>query len=297
MINYKHLRYFWMVAKEGSIVKASKLLFLSPQTISGQLSQLEEKLGSQLFQRVGRNLQLTDAGKVVQDYANDIFSLGNELEEALHNGIKGRRIQLKAGIANAIPKSIAYHLLEPALYLDKPTHLICREDNLTKLLSELALYKLDIVISDRPLDSALSVKGFSHHLGECGITFFCTDDLLQNMQGEFPDCLDSMPLLLPGDSSSIKNKLIQWFEKNNVHPQIVAEFDDGALMKAFGQKGAGAFIVPTAIADEVEHSYHVKAFGKTQDVMESYYAISVERKIKHLGVAAILSEARSHLFL
>ncbi len=285
-----------MVAKEGSISKASKLLFLTPQTISGQLSQLEEQLDVSLFEKSGRNLKLTNAGEIVQSYANDIFSLGNELEEVLHNKPSKRVPHLKAGISNSIPKSIAYHLLEPVLHLDDPMRIICREDNLTTLLSELAEHKLDIVISDRAMPDTPSIKGFNHHLGECGITFFCTDELINNMQGEFPTCLDKMPLLLPGEASSIKNKLMQWLKNNNVFPYILAEFDDGALMKAFGQRGAGVFIAPSITAKEVEASFNVKAIGNTMEVMESFYAISMDRKVKHPGVATILNTAREQFF-
>jgi LysR family transcriptional activator of nhaA len=297
MINYKHLRYFWMVAKEGSIAKASKLLFLTPQTISGQLSQLEEQLGIKLFTRVGRNLQVTDAGKVVQNYANDIFSLGDELQQILKNKPLGMKLQLKAGIANSIPKAIAYHLLEPALHLDSTMRLICREDNLTILLTELAEHKLDIVISDKPLPDTLSIKCFNHHLGKCGISFFGTKTLAEQARESFPACLDNMPLLLPGDSSSIKNKLLQWFEQNRIRPEIVAEFDDGALMKAFGKNGAGIFVAPSITAKEVMDSYYVERLGETEDVMESFYAISAERKVKHPGVVSILNSAREQLFM
>jgi LysR family transcriptional activator of nhaA len=297
MINYKHLRYFWMVAREGSIAKASKLLFLTPQTISGQLSLLEEQFGTKLFKRVGRNLHLTESGKVVQSYANDIFSLGDELQEILKHQPEGLLLHLKAGIANSIPKSVAYHLLEPALNLDESMRLICREDNLTILLTELAAHKLDIVISDRPLPEELSVKCFNHFLGKCGITFFATKALMKSKQGNFPGCLDHMPLLLPGASSSIKSKLLHWFESHKITPQIVAEFDDGALMKAFGKNGVGVFVAPTVTANEVKESYNVDILGETEDVMESFYAISIERKVKHSGVVAILNVARQHLFM
>lgn len=286
-----------MVAKEGSIAKASKLLFLTPQTISGQLTVLEEKLGVSLFEKSGRNLKLTEAGLIVQSYANDIFSLGNELEEVLHNKPQKRIIHLKAGISNSIPKSIAYHLLEPVLHLEEPIKIICREDNLTTLLSELAEHKLDIVISDRAMPDSPSINGFNHHLGECGITFFCTDELQKTMQGEFPECLDNMPLLLTGDASSTKNKIMQWFKKQDIFPQIVAEFDDGALMKAFGQRGAGVFIAPSITASEVEVAFNVTAIGETTEVIESFYAISMDRKVKHAGVVSILNAAREQFFL
>jgi len=285
-----------MVAKEGSISKASKLLFLTPQTISGQLSQLEEQLDICLFEKSGRNLKLTDAGEVVQSYANDIFSLGNELEEVLHNKPSKRPPHLKAGIANSIPKSIAYRLLEPVLHLDNSMRIICREDNLTTLLSELAEHRLDIVISDRAMPDTPSIKGFNNHLGKCGVTFFCTEELLNNMQQEFPACLNNMPLLLPGEASSIKSKLMHWFKNNNIFPYILAEFDDGALMKAFGQKGAGIFIAPSITAKEVEASFNVKTIGETTEVMESFHAISMDRKVKHPGVVTILKTAREQFF-
>ncbi len=281
-----------MVAKEGSISEASKLLFLTPQTISSQLSQLEEQLGVRLFEKSGRNLKLNTSGEVVQSYANDIFSLGNELEEVLHNKKSKRLPHLNAGIANSIPKSIAYRLLEPVLDLKDSMRIICREDNLTTLLSELAEHKLDIVISDRILPRKSSIKGFNHHLGQCGITFFYTKELQNTMQGEFPQCLDNMPLLLPGEASSIKSIVIQWIRNHNIFPYIRAEFDDGALMKAFGQRGAGVFIAPTIMTNEVEAFYKVKAIGETTEVLESFYAISMDRKVKHPGVVAILKTAR-----
>ena len=296
IINYKHLRYFWMVAKEGSIAKASKLLFLTPQTISGQLTVLEENLGISLFEKSGRSLKLTDAGLIVQSYANDIFSLGNELEEVLHNKPQKRLVHLKAGIANSIPKSIAYHLLEPVLHLKEPIKIICREDNLSTLLGELAEHKLDIVISDRAIPESPSINGFNHHLGECGITFFCTGELRENLQGEFPACLDNMPLLLTGDASSTKNNVVQWLKQQSIFPHIIAEFDDGALMKAFGQRGAGIFIAPSIIAKEVEIAFGVKSIGETTKVMESFYAISMDRKVKHSGVVTILNNAREQFF-
>lgn len=281
-----------MVAKEGSIAEASKLLFLTPQTISGQLSKLEEELGVNLFEKSGRSLKLTNAGEIVQSYANDIFSLGSELEEVLHNSQTERPPHLNAGIANSIPKSIAYHLLEPVLQLDDSMRIICREDNLKALLSELADHKLDIVISDRTLPKTPSIKGFNHHLGDCGISFFCTKELKNKMKGDFPKCLDNMPLLLPGDASSIKSKVMQWFVTNNIYPNIRAEFDDGALLKAFGQRGIGIFIAPTIMAKEVEESFRVIEIGATNDIKESFYAISMDRKVKHPGVVAILKTAR-----
>lgn len=297
MINYKHLRYFWMVAQEGSIAKASKRLYLTPQTISGQLSLLEEQLDTTLFKRVGRNLQLTPEGEVVQQYANDIFSLGDELQQALKQGTNGIRLQLKAGIANSIPKAIAYHLLEPSLSMDQPMRLICREDNLTILLTELAAHKLDIVISDRPLPKGVSVKCFNHYLGKCGITFFATKTLSEQIQDDFPQCLDNAPLLLPGAASSLKADLLHWLEMKNITPHIIAEFDDGALMRAFGHKGAGVFVTPSVTASEVRDTYGVEIIGATEEVMESFYAISIERKVRHVGVAAILSAAREQLFM
>jgi len=295
-LNYKHLHYFWAVAKAGGIARASERLHLTPQTVSGQLSLFENTLGYKLFTRVGRRLELSDAGRVVLSYAEEIFTLGEELEGVMRHPTQGRMPQFRVGVSDAVPKSIAYRLLEPALRLPEPPCIVCREGKLAGLLAELAVHRLDIVIADSPMPPTVSIKGFSHPLGESGMTFFATAQLARKHKGSFPHCLDGAPMLLPGEDSAVRPRLMQWFEKLRVHPRIVGEFDDGALQKAFGQVGTGIFAAPSAIAKEVRLQYGVVAIGHTSAVTEQFYAISVERRLTHPAVVAISSAARQKLF-
>ena len=295
-LNYKHLHYFWSVAKAGGIARACERLHLTPQTVSGQLGQFEETLGYRLFNRIGRRLEISDAGKVVVDYANEIFTLGEELAGVMRQPTESRMPQFRVGVSDAVPKSIAYRLLEPAVRLPEPPCMICREGKLGGLLAELAMHRLDIVIADGPMPSALSIKGFSHLLGESGISFFATKRLAARHRAPFPLCLDGAPMLLPGEDVALRSRLKQWLEAQGVHPRIVGEFDDGALQKAFGQGGIGIFAAPTAIADEVIQQYRVVAIGHTGEITEQFYAISVERRLTHPAVVAISSAARQKLF-
>ena len=295
MINYKHLHYFWVVAKQGGIARASERLHLTPQTISGQISLLEEQLGEDLFSKSGRNLELTDTGRLVQSYADEIFSLGNELEEAIHNLPSDRPLVFKVGVADAVPKSIAYRLLAPALELPEAVRIICKENNLESLLAELALHRIDLVIADGPIPSGINVKGFNHALGESGISFMAIPALAKSLRRRFPQTLDGTPLLIPSDINMVQPRLLNWLDKLRIYPRIVGEFDDSALMKVFGQAGAGVFMVPTAIADEVAKQYRVAKVGDTEDVREQFFAISVERRISHPAVATITETARAWL--
>ena len=295
MVNYKHLHYFWVVAKEGGIARASERLYLTPQTISGQLSLLEEQLGEALFQRVGRNLELTDAGRLVLSYAEEIFSLGGEMEEMVHNLPASRLQTFKVGIADVIPKSITYHLLAPAMQLPDPIRIICREGPLKSLLAELAVHRLDLVIADGPMPPGVSVRGFNHSLGNCGITFFAAPPLAQKLAANFPQSLNRSPMMLPGEATAMRGMLVQWLERQRIRPQIVGEFDDSALMKAFGRAGVGVFIAPTVITAEVQQQYDVVAIGHTDEVRDRFYAISVERKITHPAVVAVTEAARTWL--
>ena len=296
MINYKHLHYFWVVAKEGGIARASERLHLTPQTISGQLSLLEDNLGEALFNRVGRNLELTETGRLALSYADEIFALGGELEEVVRNLPDGRPLVFKVGVADVVPKSIAYRLLAPALQLPESVRIVCRENNIDALLAELALHKIDLVIADSPIPQGVNVRGFNHQLGECGISFFATPELASSLIKDFPHSLKGAPMLLPGEMTVAQGRLLKWFDKLHIHPRIVGEFDDSALMKAFGQAGAGVFIAPTPIASEVVEKYRVVIIGQTDEVREQFYAISVERKISHPAVAAITETAREWLF-
>lgn len=295
-LNFKHLKYFWTVAKTGSIARASEQLHLTPQSISGQLTEFEERLGVELFRRTGRNRELTDAGRRILTYAEEIFAIGNELMEALHVQRSRKSLTFRVGIADSVSKSIAYHLVEPALRLSDPVRLICREGRLSALLAELAVHHLDMIIADRPMPASLNVRGYSHLLGESGITFFGTPNLAKQLKGKFPTCLNGAPLLLPGEDAAIRPQIIQWFEANNLRPEILGEFDDSALMKAFGQAGAGLFVAPTTLASHVCEQYKTVAIGRIDSVIERLYAITTERRLTHPAIVAISKAAREDIF-
>lgn len=295
MINYKHLHYFWMVAKEGGIARAGERLHLTPQTISGQISLLEDHLGEALFTRVGRNLELTETGRMVLSYADEIFSLGGELEEMVRNLPGERPLVFKVGVADVVPKSIAYRLLAPALQLPEPVRIVCRENTFDSLLTELAVHRIDLVIADGPIPTSMNVRGFNHSLGDCGITFFATPKLASKLNKNFPHNLNGAPLLMPSEMTVVQSQLLKWFDKLHIHPQIVGEFDDSALMKTFGRAGTGVFIAPTPIAAEIKKQYDVVTIGQTDEVRDHFYAISVERRISHPAVAAITETAREWL--
>ncbi len=296
MFNYKQLHYFWAVAKTGSIVRAGEQLNLTPQTISGQIGLLEESLGVELFRRAGRRLELTETGRLALSYAEQIFQVGGDLEEALRSHPGDHHILFRVGIADVVPKSIAYHLLAPAMALPVPVRIVCREDKLERLLAELAIQRLDLVLADSPMPSEMDVKGHNHKLGECGISFFATPKLAALHGNEFPRGLHGAPMLVPGENTIVRGRLMRWFGAQQIQPRIVGEFDDSALMKAFGQSGIGIFIAPSVIADEVRRQYGVEIIGRTDDVTERFYAITVERKLRHPAVVAVNDAARLELF-
>jgi len=296
MINYKHLHYFCAVAREGGVARASERLHVTPQTISGQLGLLEEYLGTDLFRKAGRNLELTEVGRLVLSYADEIFSLGGELEEAVHQLPDSRPHIFRVGVVDVVPKSIAHKLLEPALHMDEPVRLICREEGMEALLGELAIHRLDLLLADRPIPPTVSTRGFSHKLGECAVSFFATRRLAKSLKGDFPKSLDGVPMLLPSTGNQLRSGIDQWLDKNRIRPRVVAEFDDSALMKAFGQKGAGVFVAPDVIKTEVGRQYQVSAIGRVDDVKERFYAISVERRVSHPVVARLVEAARTSLF-
>lgn len=295
-LNYKHLYYFWVVAKSGGITRACERLHLTPQTVSGQLSQFEEVLGERLFKRTGRRQELTDRGQVVLRYAEEIFSLGQELEDVLRHKSGARQLQFRVGISDAVPKVLAYRLIEPALRAQDKLRMICREGKVAALLAELAVNRLDIVIADSPMPPSVEVRAFNHLLGECGITFFATQDLASQYGRNFPSGLDGAPMLIPGDDVASRPRLMRWFEEQRIRPKIVGEFDDGALMMAFGQAGVGVFTAPSAIAAQIRQQFGVVELGNTDAVTERFYAISVERKLTHPAVVAISEAARLELF-
>ncbi|HAN55913.1 MAG TPA: transcriptional activator NhaR [Betaproteobacteria bacterium] len=295
-LNYKHLHYFWVVAKSGGVSKAAERLHLTPQSISGQLGVLEEALATQLFRRVGRTLELTDAGRMVLGYAEEIFVLGEELQEALRQQPASRSMQFRVGIADMVAKSVAYQLLEPAMRIDEKPRLQCREGRLDSLLGELAVHRLDLVIADRPMPSRLNVRGFSHMLGECGLTFLAAPALAAQHNGDFPQLLDGAPLLLPGEDAAVRPKLMRWLDAQRIRPRIVGEFDDSALLNAFGKEGAGIYAVPSTIAELIQTQADSVLLGHTEAVTEQFYAISTERRLTHPAVLAISEAARLQMF-
>ena len=295
-LNFKHLRYFWMVAKTGSIARAAEQLHLTPQSISGQLSEFDQTLGVALFRRAGRNLELTDAGRRILSYAEEIFTIGDELLDVLREQKAIKSLLFRVGLADSVSKLVVYRLVEPALKLGEPVRLVCREGRMTSLLAELSIHRLDMIIADRPMPTNLNVRGYSHLLGESGLSVFGTRHLAKELSGRFPALLDNAPFLLPGEDAAIRPKLIHWLDANNLRPQIVGEFDDSALMKAFGQAGAGLFVAPSAIVDHVCKQYKVIEIGRIGSVVEQLYAITSERRLTHPAVVAISKVAREDVF-
>lgn len=296
MLNYRQLYYFWMVARTGSIARACDQLNLTPQTVSGQLSLLEQHLGVPLLQKAGRQLELTDAGRQALPYAQRIFQAGAELEALLRHQPAEQPVLFRVGVADVVPKSIVYRLLAPTMELPEALRITCREDTLERLLADLAIQRLDLVISDSPMPAHLDIKGFSHKLGECGVAFFATPGLAARLQGDFPQHLHGQPLLIPGPDSVVRKRLLRWFDEQHIQPQVVGEFDDSALMQAFGESGAGIFVAPAAISEQVCRQYGVTCLGHTDSVVEAFYAISVERRIRHPAIVALNEGARRELF-
>jgi LysR family transcriptional activator of nhaA len=288
--------YFWTVAREGSIAKASEVLHLTPQTISGQLKLLEQAVGEKLFERVGRGLALTDTGQVVNQYADEIFMLGAELTQRVKSSQALVPTTLNVGIVNSIPKLVALRVLEPALSMEDPVKIICREGDIDPLLGELAVHRLDLVISDRPIPTGINVKAYNHPLGGSHMSFFAHRSIARKYQKRFPKSLEGAPVLLPIQGSPLRRGLDEWFDSMDITPQIIAEFDDSALLKAFGEAAVGVYPAPSAIAAEVASMYHSVDLGAVDTIRESYYAISPERKLKHPAVLQITEEARAKLF-
>ena len=295
-LNYHHLYYFWLVAREGSIARAAEYLHLAHPTISKQLRQLETSFNHTLFDRVGRNLILTEFGRMVFRYAEEIFSVGRELQDAAQGRPVGRPLKFEVGIPEVIPKLIAHRLLAPAFRLSEAIHVVCREGKHEELLAELAVHRLDIVFSDAPVSPTSTCRAFNHLLGKCGLSFFAAAELASKYRHKFPSSLDGAPLLLPIETTAVRRDLDQWFYAEGIRPRIVGEFEDTALMKVFGQDGIGLFPAPAVIEEEVCQQYNVHVVGRTETVRERYYAISVERRLKHPAVLAICESARDHLF-
>ena len=295
-LNYKHLQYFWTVAHEGSIAKASKKLHITPQTISGQLSLLEERIGSALFDKAGRGLVLSETGRLVLRYADDIFDLGRELSDVLRGAPAAGASEFIVSSASALPKTIVYKIIEPALHLPHDISLTCREGPVESILAELSVHKIDMVLSDTPLPSNLSIKGYNHYLGESALTVFASANKARSFKKNFPHSLNNAPLLLPTAQYAVRKDLDYWFQENDIYPLVLGQFDDSALVKSFGQSGLGLFFMPSVISEEVCQNFNVRPVGEIAEVTQKFYAISTERKVRHPAVAAICDNARQSLF-
>ncbi len=296
-MNFNHLYYFWVAAKAGGVMRAGEQLHTTPQTLSGQIKLLEQWLGRPLFRKSGRQLELTSDGQVALGYADEIFALGAQLEGALRQPRGGQRmLEFRVGVADSVAKSVAYRLLEPALSVAEPVRLIGSEGKFPDLLAQLALHRLDLVIADEPLSRRVSVKAFNHPLGATVMSFFATPALAATLQGGFPQCLDGAPMLIQGAASSVRQQLEGWLARHQLRPRVVGEFDDGALMTAFGREGRGVFMSPTVLEAETIAQFGVEVIGRSNELVEEFFAVSVERRITHPCVVAITQVARRELF-
>ncbi|MBX7192308.1 MAG: transcriptional activator NhaR [Sandaracinaceae bacterium] len=295
-LNYHHLLYFYVVAREGSIAKACEVLRLTQPTISAQLKALEDALGEKLFERAGRGLALTETGHVVFAYAEEIFGLGKELQELLKGRPTGKALKLRVGVSDVVPKLIAYRLIEPALRVSGHVQLVCTEAHTERLVEQLSSHALDLVVTDSPVVHGARSKVFNHLLGECSVSFFARSSLASRMRGEFPGCLDGQPLLVPTENAVLRRQIDRWLDAEGVEPRIVGEFADSALMKVFGERGEGIFPGPSVIEKEIRDHYGVVVLGRASGLRERYYAVSAERRIKHPAVQAISEAAKATVF-
>ena len=292
-MNFKHLYYFWAAAKAGGIVRAGEQLHITPQTLSTQIKLLEGRIGCRLFKKSGRGLELTEDGRMALGYAEQIFTLGAELEAALHDAQSGQRtLDFRVGIADSVPKAIAYRLLEPALSVSAQVRLICHEGTFEDLLAQISVHRVDLVIADKAMGKQTSVKAFNHALGTTAMSFFGAPELKRSLKGGFPKCLDGAPMLIQGASSAMRRRLDLWLTERGLRPRLIGEFDDAALMKAFGGEGRGVFMSPSVLETETCSQYGVKVVGRTSELVEEFFAISVERRITHPCVVAITQVAR-----
>ena len=293
-VDYYHLHTFWMVAKTGTVVAAGEKLLLAQPTVSGQLRALEKSLGQKLFERSGRGLALTETGRIVFRYADEIFALGREMLDGLSGLPVDRPLRLLVGIADVLPKAVALLLLRPAMLLPE-VRIVCHEGKTEHLLSELALHRLDVVLADVPLNPAIKVQAFSHLLGESGVSIVAAAAVAKAYRKDFPNSLDRAPFFLPTESTMLRRSLDQWFDAQGIRPTIKAEFDDSALMKFFGREGSALLPVPTVVEAEVCQQFSLQSVGIAHGIKERFYAISLERRLKHPAVLAIGEQARNRL--
>jgi len=291
-LNYHHLQYFWMTAREGSMTRAATKLGVTPATLSIQIHELERFLGRQLFRKAGRGLVMTETGESVYRYASDIFATGEEMLNALRGNPVGAPLLLRVGVKDVMPKLVAFRLLQPALQMPTSIRLVCREGDVDHLLSELSIHRLDVVLSDTPIDPRLSVRAYSHLLGESNVVVVGIPKLADQYRDGFPASLQSAPFLLPTTDTVLRRSLDVWFHDQAIEPDVRCEFEDAAMLKCAGQAGIGLFCIPKIILTEVQSMYGVQWVGDLP-ITERFYAISVERKIKHPAVLAISSAANA----
>ena len=296
-LNYHHLLYFWVVASEGSVTAACERLHLAQPTISSQVKKLEKSIGRELFKRSGRGLVLTETGKLVFEYADEIFSLGRELTEVIGGQQPDRPLRFAVGVPDVLPKLITFRILEPVINMPEPVRLVCVEGAFDDLLIDMAAHRLDLVLSDSPAHPSTSIRVFNHLLGQCAVSVFGTPPQARRLKKRFPDSLSGEKVLLPTRNTVLRRSLDQWFDSRDIHPSVAAEFQDSALTKTFGQAGLGAFFAPSAIEDEVCRQFKVQVVGRLEDVSEHFFAVSPERRIKHPAVEELTKEARRELFV
>ncbi len=294
-LNYHHLLYFWTAAREGSIAAACRRLHLTQPTVSGQIKALERALKARLFERRGRSIALTETGRLVYRYADEIFALGRELEDAVAGRATGGGLRVTVGVADTLSKLIVHRLLEPALHLPEDAQISCVDGDPDRLLTQLTLHELDLVISDYPANPRLGLRVFNHPLGDCGVTVFGTAELARRYGPGFPESLAGAPLLVPAGSAALRRAMDQWFDEIGVRPLIRGEFSDSALLKAFGARGEGLFLAPTVVEDDVRRMYGVEVVGREERLRERVYAISMEKRLAHPAVLAITRAARASL--
>lgn len=295
-LNYHHLMYFWMVAKEGGITAAADVLHLSQPTLSTQIQKLEKSMGTKLFERKGRSMHLTDSGQIVFRYADEIFRLGHELADEIRGRHTTDSMRLIVGVPDVLPKLITYRILKPVLEMQERVKLVCYEGKLKDLLNDLAMHRLDVVLADSPLTPELNVRAFNHLLGQCDVMVFGTAELAKRFEAGFPKSLDGAPMLLPTQNTTLRRALEQWFDDQDIRPNIVHEIEDSAVMKVFGQAGEGMIVVPRAVASDVATQYSLDPIGRIPGITERFYAISVERRLKHPAVVTLSESARVNLF-
>lgn len=295
-LNYHHLHYFWTVAKEGTVTAAAKELHVARTTVTAQVRELEKAAGAKLFRKSGRYLELTEFGQNVFQYAEEIFSIGRELTDFMKTGVPGMNKKFVVGMPDVVPKLVAFELLKPAIHHPEGFQIVCYEGKLPELMADLALHKLDLIISDSVAPPTVDVRAYSHRLGQCGLSFLAVPELARKHRHKFPWSLNGAPLCLPTEQTVVRRSLNHWMDDNDLHPKIVAEFEDSALLKVFGQSGLGIVPVPTAIEKEVKTQYGMQLVGRVEEVVDRFFAISVEKRVHHPAVLAIVKQARSKIF-